>query len=116
MPKLWIWDNGDSAVLDMPPLGNGQWVENCKFCGDVPTVIHTRTGAYIFCVNTDCINNKQYPIERWNQNDCPYCESPCLTRWHMALKNNIIKVQIKCDGCQKTWFDIYTLTSIEEIK
>jgi len=130
MPKLWIWDNGDSAILDMPPLGNGQWVDNCKFCGDVPTVIHTKTGSYIFCVNTDCINNKQYPIEKWNQkidgidkkkyldddgDHCPYCGSLYLTGEPTNISNGVLSQEIQCSECEKTWLDLYTLTDIEEV-
>jgi len=71
MPRLWLWENGDTAVLDMPPLGKGQWIKNCKFCGMVPEVIwdEKERGISLFCINTDCLNNRRYTFEEWNKDD-----------------------------------------------
>ena len=68
MRRLWLWENGDYAVLDMPPLGRGQWVENCIYCGMVPEAkgdLRERS-FMISCTNTDCVNNKSYSLAEWN--------------------------------------------------
>ena len=66
MRRLWVWENGDTAILDMPPLGRGQWIENCKFCGKFPKISDDNR---IFCTNTDCVNNKSYSLTDWNKRE-----------------------------------------------
>ena len=66
MPRLWVWENGDTAILDMPPLGRGQWVRNCIYCGKIPEI---REDNRIFCTNTNCVNNKSYSLAEWNKKE-----------------------------------------------
>ena len=50
-------------------MGKGQWIENCQFCGKIPKISddEKEREIMIFCTNTDCINNRRYTIEEWNQ-------------------------------------------------
>ena len=63
MRRLWLWENGDTTLQEYPPMGKGQWIENCKFCGKIPKI---REDNRIFCTNTDCVNNKSYSLAEWN--------------------------------------------------
>jgi len=68
MRRLWLWENGDTTLQEYPPMGKGQWIENCKFCGKIPKIIddEKEKETMIFCINRDCIDNKKYSIEEWN--------------------------------------------------
>jgi len=63
MRRLWLWENGDTTLQEYPPMGKGQWIENCQFCGKIPKI---REDNRIFCTNTDCVNNKSYSLAEWN--------------------------------------------------
>lgn len=68
MKRLYLWDNGNSGILDedMTPIAKGQWIENCKFCGGIPKIVRDKE---VFCPNTDCINNRPYPLDEWAQEE-----------------------------------------------
>jgi len=45
---------------------------------------------------------------------CPYCGEPTLEGDHVEITGGGANQKISCGNCEKTWFDIYTLTGIEE--
>ena len=63
MRRLWLWENGDTTLQEYTPMGKGQWIENCIYCGKIPKI---REDNRIFCTNTDCVNNKSYSLAEWN--------------------------------------------------
>ena len=63
MRRLWLWENGDTTLQEYPPMGKGQWIENCIYCGKIPKISEDNR---IFCTNTDCVNNKSYSLVEWN--------------------------------------------------
>ena len=68
MRRLWLWENGDTTLQEYPPMGIGQWIENCIYCGMVPEAkgdLRERS-FMISCINTDCVNNKSYSLAEWN--------------------------------------------------
>ncbi len=47
---------------------------------------------------------------------CPFCGSIDIEGGEVDVDGVIARQQITCNGCQKKWNDIYTLTGIEEEK
>lgn len=45
---------------------------------------------------------------------CPYCKSDDLETMSRDADYNIETKEVICGGCERTWKEIYTLTSIEE--
>jgi len=73
MRRLWLWENGDTTLSDYPPMGKGQWVKNCIYCGEIPKISKDNR---IFCINTDCVNNKSYSLTDWNKREETYFRNP----------------------------------------
>lgn len=56
-------------------------------------------------------------IEKYVAEDgekCLYCGSGQLSISRYEGKGATIRCQVKCDGCQKMWFDVFRLAGIEE--
>ena len=49
-----------------------------------------------------------------NPHNCPHCDSDDLTTISKDSDYNQVWHGVQCEGCEKTWKDIYTLTDIEE--
>lgn len=45
---------------------------------------------------------------------CPYCQSKETGNCGSVSWDEQPSVEVKCDTCEKTWIDIFTLTDIQE--
>jgi len=61
----------------------------------------------------------QEQIEKYLQgggSHCPYCGSADITAGSQESEGNTSWFDVTCEVCSKSWRDVYTLTSIEEIE
>jgi len=47
---------------------------------------------------------------------CPYCGGEDIAGGFITVDGNSCSQEISCNSCPKRWFDIYTLTGIEEVE
>jgi len=60
------------------------------------------------------LSDKQQSDYVKNPHSCPHCGSTNLETTGRDSDFNQVWLNIACVTCEKTWKDIYTLTSIEE--
>ena len=49
-----------------------------------------------------------------NPNTCPYCDSEDINAGDFECDANYGWVEVSCEGCEKRWQDLFTLTGIAE--
>lgn len=71
MNKLWVWRNGDCAIVKEGQIlknQDGRFIDECKFCGKIPTIVNDPTTKFaILCKTDDCPNSKRVTLDDWNQ-------------------------------------------------